>query len=76
MEISDFVIWGALIVLVLMVFFTLHTIFAFTPAVNQCQESFKMINQCGCVPDQQLATLLGAKNYYHPINISGVPNEN
>lgn len=76
MELKDSHIWIALFVLLLVLGWSLYSIFHFMPIANKCAPSFKVINTCGCIPDNNLATLFKYNQTYYPTNNSGVLNAN
>jgi hypothetical protein len=57
METIDKAIWVLMGVMILMVVITVHNIFTFMPVEKQCESSFKIINDCKCIPDAHLEDL-------------------
>ena len=47
------------IILVLISGYTIYNIYSFTPILEKCDASFKIIEKCECVPDDYLNELLG-----------------
>ena len=70
MEIKDSSIWIALIILILMIGLTLYNIFNFMPIEQKCEPVFKVINECRCIPDENIAKMFGISNYVGKINLS------
>lgn len=59
------------VILLILMFYTLHVIYAFIPVEKKCEPSFQVINQCRCIPDQHLADLFHVKGYYF-LNLSQI----
>jgi hypothetical protein len=64
MEIQDKYIIVLALLLLVVSGYSLINIFKFMPVVNQCADSFKIINLCHCVPDANLAKLFNIKDSY------------
>jgi uncharacterized membrane protein len=62
---DDRVIIAQLIIIIILTGYTLYNIHSFMPKAEKCDISFKVINNCSCIPDQNLADLFNVKDYYN-----------
>lgn len=68
MEIKDEYVIVLSIILLLLTGYSLININKFMPANEKCNNSFKIINKCHCLPDEKLGKLFHINNTSFKIN--------